>query len=117
MRWRRRLVPLIFVPLACIVLFGGIYYKVWTFHEFTPYILATLIGGIPTAIAYGFKRGHNAPESETLTTPAPIQEQIPILKYGRINVRRTFEKEHGGTYHYSLYLLEISNATPNTVAI
>jgi hypothetical protein len=116
MRWRRPLVPLIFVPLACIILFGGIYYKVWTFQEITPYILAALIGGMPTAIAYGFKRGDNAPERATLTTPAPIQEQIPSLAYGRIIIRHRTENQHDGTYRDSDYLLEIINSTPNTLA-
>jgi len=78
MRWRRRLVPLIYVPLACIALFGGIYYKVWTFQVFTPYILAALIGGIAPAIIYGFKRGDNFPERETVTIPAP-HRNIPRL--------------------------------------
>jgi hypothetical protein len=57
-------------------------------------------------------------KSKTPRNPVAVQEQkIPSLTYGRIIIRQTSEKEHGGTYHYSLYLLEISNTTPNTEAI
>lgn len=86
------------------VLFGGIYYKVWAFQEITPYIVAALVGGMPTAIAYGFKRGDNAPERAMLTTPAPIQEQIPSLAYGRIIIRPRTENQHDGTYRDSLFI-------------
>jgi hypothetical protein len=115
MRWRRRLVPLIFVPLACGVLFGGTYYKLWTFHDIAPYIVAALIGGIPTTIAYGFKPSINA-EGRTITNAATTLVQVPSLTYGRIIIRHRTENQHGGTYRDSDYLLQVVNSIPNTVA-
>jgi hypothetical protein len=117
MRWHRPFVPLIFVPLACGVLFIGIYSKLWTFHDISPYIIVGLIAGIPNAIVYGFKRSDNLPERETLRPPAVVQVQIPSITYGRIIIRHYEHEEHSGTYRDSEYLLEVMNSTPNTMAL
>ena len=46
-----------------------------------------------------------------------IQQPMPSLKYGRIIVRHLPPtNQQGGTYHDSIYLLEIINPTANTVA-
>jgi hypothetical protein len=46
-----------------------------------------------------------------------IQRPIPSLKYGKIIVRHLPPtNQHGGTYHDSIYLLEVINSTPSTVA-
>jgi hypothetical protein len=59
--------------------------------------------------------GPDSPVQDFVTSI--IQQRMPSLKYGRIIVRHLAPRnEHGGTYHDSLYLLEVINSTPNTVA-
>jgi hypothetical protein len=60
----------------------------------------------------------DGPDSPVQDFVTPIiQQRIPSLKYGRIIVRHLPPRnEHSGTYHDSLYLLEVINSTPNTVA-
>ncbi|MGC1135407.1 MAG: hypothetical protein WA941_21445 [Nitrososphaeraceae archaeon] len=43
-----------FIVLAILILLLGGYFGLWQFTELVPYILATLIGGIPTAILFIF---------------------------------------------------------------
>ena len=45
------------------------------------------------------------------------QPEKAHLVYGKIVVRKSVMEQHQGKYHDSLYLLEISNTTPNTMAI
>jgi hypothetical protein len=56
------------------------------------------------------------PENERSTASTMAQEQVPYLVYGKIVVTKSVLEQHGGKYHDSLYLLEISNTAPNTVA-
>jgi hypothetical protein len=63
------------------------------------------------------KSSHSSPQPERSTAPTTVQEQAPSLTYGKIVVRRSDHKEHGGTYRDSEYLLQIENSTPNTMAL
>jgi hypothetical protein len=56
------------------------------------------------------------PEKERSTASTTAQEQVPSLVYGKIVVRRNTTNQHGGTYYDSIYLLEVINSMPNTVA-
>jgi hypothetical protein len=58
----------------------------------------------------------DGPDSPVQDFVTHIIQRKPSLKYGRIIVRHLAPRnEHGGTYHDSLYLLEVINSTPNTV--
>ena len=59
----------------------------------------------------------DGPDSPVQDFVTHIIQRKPSLKYGRIIVRHLPPRnEHGGTYHDSLYLLEVINSMPNTVA-
>jgi hypothetical protein len=59
----------------------------------------------------------DGPDSPVQDFVTHIIQRKPSLKYGRIIVRHLPPRnEHSGTYHDSLYLLEVINSTPNTVA-
>ena len=49
-----------FVIVAITVLILGVNRGLWQFSDIAPYILAGLIGGIPTALFYIFKPSNNA---------------------------------------------------------
>jgi hypothetical protein len=59
----------------------------------------------------------DGPDSPVQDFVTHIIQRKPSLKYGKIIVRHLPPtNQHGGTYHDSVYLLEVINSMPNTVA-
>jgi hypothetical protein len=118
MEWRK-IVAGLFVVLAVVILFLGVYLNLWTFHHVAPYIVSGLVASIPAALIYLLRASPNIRKTEISNSIEDTQEQknvTPILKYGKIIIRNETRKGHGGEYFYSKYFLEIINTVPNTLA-
>ena len=74
MEWRK-IVAVLFIPLAVVILFLGVYFNLWTFHDITLYIVSGLVGGIPLALVF-------------ISRPQKQKNVTPVLNYGRIIIRK-----------------------------
>ena len=102
-----------FVIVAITVLILGVNRGLWQFSDIAPYILAGLIGGIPTVLFYIFKPSNNASRITEASSVRLIQ--IPTLNYGMICVRKNSQRMFGGVMDTSNYFTEIVNSVPKAI--
>ena len=95
----RKLLAIVFIPIAVATLFFGAYFELWSFSELRGYIVSGLIGGIPQALRF------IRPDSNTVE-----------LKFGEPIMSKFDDERGGGIHNYFTYYLPVENVGKNTVA-